>query len=60
MAVAAAAVKGLVAPEIWWLRSLEARVEESWSNWKGTLLSGLDSGVLSERSPGLRSHGVWG
>ena len=33
MAAAAAAAEDLVAPEIWWLRSLAARVEESWSNW---------------------------
>jgi hypothetical protein len=41
-------------PLIWWLRSLEARVAES-SKWKATLLSGLDGGISSERSRGLRS-----
>jgi hypothetical protein len=40
---------------IWWLRSLEARVAES-LKWKATLLSGLDGGVSSERSRGLRSQ----
>ena len=40
---------------IWWLWSLEARVAEL-SKWKATLLSGLDGGVSSERSRGLRSQ----